>query len=107
MVSLKSFLEDTDNAYSIKIEVSGSDLINFSRELISQAIEIGAKQSPRVERAEEYLTRHEVAKILKVSLGTLWRWNNQKVLNGLRIGNKVRYKKSDIDLCLVSMKGEE
>jgi len=49
----------------------------------------------------EYLTRKEVAKILKVSLVTLTDWNKKGVLNPYRLGNLIRYKRDEIDQALI------
>lgn len=45
---------------------------------------------------DELITRHEAAKILKVSLSTLLNWRKAGIITDYRIGNKVRYKKSEI-----------
>lgn len=50
---------------------------------------------------QEYITRQEVAKILKVSLVTLSDWNKKKILNPYRLGNLIRYKRSEIDQALI------
>jgi excisionase family DNA binding protein len=49
----------------------------------------------------EYLTRQEVARILKVSLVTLSDWNKKKILNPYRLGNLIRYKRSEIEQALI------
>lgn len=49
----------------------------------------------------EYLTRQEVADILKVSLVTLSDWNKKKILNPYRLGNLIRYKRSEIEQALI------
>ena len=46
--------------------------------------------------AEEFLTREEVAKLFKISLVTLGEWNKKGVLNPLRVGRFVRFRKSEI-----------
>jgi excisionase family DNA binding protein len=51
----------------------------------------------------EYLTRQETAQILKVSLVTLSEWNKKGILNPLRLGNLIRYKRSEIEQALVSI----
>lgn len=51
----------------------------------------------------EYLTRKEVAKILKVSLVTLSDWNKKGVLKPYRLGNLIRYKREEIDQALISI----
>ncbi len=50
---------------------------------------------------QEYLTRQEVADILKVSLVTLSDWNKKKILNPYRLGNLIRYKRSEIEQALI------
>lgn len=80
---------------SIKLEVSGEDLLVFSNELINRA-----KSELSVEiaeaRKEKYLTKDEVKEICGVCDATLWHWNKKNYLNTIKIGNKVRYKMSDI-----------
>ncbi|WP_310560883.1 helix-turn-helix domain-containing protein [Flavobacterium sp.] len=49
------------------------------------------------------LTRQETAELLSVSLVTLWDWTKKDILPAYRIGNKVRYKKSEILLALQQM----
>lgn len=49
------------------------------------------------------LTRYETAKMLSVSLVTLWSWTKKNVITAHRIGNQVRYKKSDVLLALQKM----
>lgn len=42
------------------------------------------------------LTRDDTAKMLSVSLVTLWDWTRKDLIPAYRIGNKVRYKKSEV-----------
>ena len=49
------------------------------------------------------LTRQETAELLSVSLVTLWDWTKKDILTAYRIGNKVRYKKSEVLLALQKM----
>ena len=46
--------------------------------------------------AEEFLTREEVAKLYKISLPTLHDYCNKGILNPLRLGRKVRFRKSEV-----------
>ena len=46
-------------------------------------------------------TRKEAAKMLSVSLVTLFDWNRKNILQSYRIGNLVRYKKSDVFQALI------
>ena len=42
------------------------------------------------------LTRQEVAKLLDISLPTLWTWTKKNILTSYRIGNKIRYKEHEV-----------
>ena len=56
---------------------------------------------------QEYLTRQETAVILKVSLVTLSDWNKKKILNPYRLGNLIRYKRSEIESALISINSKK
>ena len=45
---------------------------------------------------DKLLTRAETAKMLSVSLVTLWDWTKKDLIPAYLIGNKVRYKKSEV-----------
>ena len=45
---------------------------------------------------DKLLTRQETADLLSVSLVTLWDWDKKGLIPSYRIGNKVRYKKSEV-----------
>lgn len=50
--------------------------------------------------ADKLISPKEVAELLDVDLSTLWRWNNEGYLTKVYIGNKPRYRQSDIDRIL-------
>lgn len=45
----------------------------------------------------EYLTRQEVAKLLKINMATLTSWTHKGLLKGYFIDNSVYYKRHEID----------
>lgn len=45
----------------------------------------------------EYLTRSEVCKLLKIDLSTLHRWRKEKTIPSYGYGNRVYFKRSEID----------
>ena len=45
---------------------------------------------------DELLTRQEVAEYLRISLVTIHSWNKHGILNPIRMGNRIFYKKQDI-----------
>lgn len=93
MMNILSIIQD--EKASIKLEVTGEDLLNFSNDLINRA-----KNELSVEiaeaRKEKYLTKEEVKEICGVCDATLWHWNKKNYLKTIKIGNKVRYRMSDV-----------
>lgn len=55
-------------------------------------------------KEEEYKTRKETAKMLSISLPTLNQYTRKNILIGYRVGSRVLYKQSEIDLALSKMK---
>ncbi len=58
------------------------------------------KQNFRPKEPIELLTREETAKYLKVSLTTLWHWSKKGILKSYGIGNRVYYKRSEVEASL-------
>lgn len=84
---------------NIRFEINGEDLLVFSNDLINRAknelsIEIAEA------RKERYLTKAEVMEICDVCDATLWHWNRKGYLKSIKMGNKVRYRLSDIQSIL-------
>lgn len=52
---------------------------------------------------DKLLTREETAKLLSVSLTTLWYYTRKDIVPAYRIGTKVRYKKSEVLSALQKM----
>ncbi len=93
MKNLLSIIQD--EKASIKLEVSGEDLLEFSNDLINRAkSELSTEISEA--RKERYLTREEVKEICGVCDATLWHWNKKNYLKTIKIGSKVRYRMSDV-----------
>ncbi len=87
---------------NVKLEVSGEDLLAFANDLINRAKSELSAQAHEAKR-EKYLTKEEVMKICDVCDTTLWHWNKRGYLKSIKVGNKVRYRKSDLGKIL----GEE
>ncbi|WP_020604008.1 helix-turn-helix domain-containing protein [Spirosoma spitsbergense] len=72
------------------------------RIMMIEAASIALKQNPpqvtQAMEADELLTPEETAKILKVSKVTIWQWSKPTpgILNPRRIGNQVRYLRSEV-----------
>lgn len=56
------------------------------------------QNSPEIKESndEELYTTEEACKILKCSKPTLHRWKKEGIVPHIRIGNNIRYKKSDL-----------
>ena len=92
MEAIKTILETPELTKTIKLEVSVEDLFAMGRYILQKAEE----NRPEPKEEEEYLTPQEMADALKVSLTTIWNWDRKGLTRPLRIGNKKRYRKSDL-----------
>jgi len=48
----------------------------------------------------KYLSRAEVARLLKISLPTLHEWTKSELLQSYKIGNRVLYKQEEVEKAL-------
>ena len=72
-----------------------SDLRRVFQEELKKVGYSGKKET-NSSRKINYLTRFEVAKLLKISLPTLGNWTKEGILQSYRIGNRVLYKEDEI-----------
>ena len=70
-------------------------LQGFNKEIASLKTEFQPKEP------EEYLSRIEVKNLLKIDLSTLWSWTKKGKLKAYGIGNRVYYKRSEIEANLI------
>ncbi|MCM4154751.1 DNA-binding protein [Gramella sp. AN32] len=61
------------------------------------------KKDFRPQEPEEYLTRSEVSKMLKVDLSTVHHWTKSGRLRRYGLGRRVYYKRSDIEQSLLEI----
>lgn len=52
----------------------------------------------------EYLTRNEVAELLKINLSSVHNWTKKGILTSYQIGGRVYYKRSEIDNSIDELK---
>ena len=74
------------------------DLI-FHIEAIFEA-KMSSQIQKKTEKESQYITRKEVASLLKVSLPTLHDWTKLGWLKSYKIGNRVLYKKDEVEQSL-------
>jgi len=51
---------------------------------------------------EDFLTRMETAKLLKISLTTVHEWANTKILKAYKVGNRTYFSRKEIENTLFS-----
>ncbi len=90
-----NLFEIISNGANVKLEISSEDLKNFCNDLINRAKkELGAMVYK--EDNERLITREEVRQMCGVCDATLWHWNRKGYLKTIKVGNKVRYRLSDV-----------
>lgn len=50
-----------------------------------------------------YLTRNEVADMLKVDLSTVHNWTKKGILKSVGIGSRVYYKRSEVERAIIEL----
>lgn len=81
-----------------------TQLHNATPQQLTETIINGVKDEISLLRAEfqpkeptEYLTRNELAKLLKVDLSTIHNWTKKGKIKAYGIGNRVYYKRHEIN----------
>jgi excisionase family DNA binding protein len=81
------------------LQVENTDALAFKNEIIEGVLHALKNYSNVLqsnENDDSLLTRAETAKLLSVSLVTLWDWTRKNIIPAYRIGNKIRYKKGEV-----------
>lgn len=99
-MNLQILTTSPELAKDITLQVKGNDLLDFADKLVQDtAAEVEAKVKAE-NKPDVLLTRQQVADMLNVTVTTLWHWNNKGILPTIKIGNKVRYRRSDVEKAL-------
>lgn len=86
-----SINEILKNGTNVQLVVNAFDL----KEAFLQWSE-GQNQADSPKEDETYFTAQETADKLGVDVSTLWRWDKSGYLKKIKVGNSVRYRKSDV-----------
>jgi len=76
---------------------------NEFKELISETMRqelINYIKAPENPKSTEFITRQETARFLKISLNSLNDWTKKGFIPAYRIGNRVRYKRHEVEQSL-------
>ena len=75
---------------------------NILKGVKAQLDELKAEYQPKL--PNENLTRREACAILKINLSTLWSWTKKDKLKSYGLGNRVYYKRSEVEAALIELK---
>jgi excisionase family DNA binding protein len=87
------------------VQIENTNTLDFKNEIVnglSEVLKNFANLQIQLDQ-DVLLTREETSKMLSVSLVTLWDWTRKDLIPAYRIGNKVRYKKSEVLSALQQM----
>ncbi len=68
----------------------------FIQKLVREELEKYNNGNQGQENEKQFYTREETAKLLNVSLTTLFHWNNDGTLKNTKIGKRVYYSKNEV-----------
>ena len=80
-------------------EVSREEITSLFERLQNQLTELKQNFAPKV--PTEYLSRSEVAEMLKCDLSTIHNWTKKGKLQAYGLGNRVYYKRSEVEAVLL------
>lgn len=84
----------------VQYVVGKDDLENIITNLVEEQMQKFFDAKKQEAKSDVLLTPREVTELLDVNLTTLWRWHKEGYLTKVYIGDKPRYKQSDIDRIL-------
>ncbi len=84
---------------NLKLEVTGEDLLIFSNNLINRAKDELSSMMAEA-RKKKFLSKEDVKKLCDVCDATLWHWGKRNYLKPIKVGNKVRYRLTDVQRIL-------
>jgi excisionase family DNA binding protein len=91
----------------IQIEnLEAADLLNRLDKLEGVIFALCTQPQPAANTVTDYITRKEVARLFKVSVVTVHDWTKKGVLTAYKIGNKVFFKRGEVESALVQKGGK-
>ena len=85
-------------------KISKEELKDLISEAVKQEMD---KYFSKEQKLEGYPSRKQTSELLGVSLGTLSNWHHRNILIPRYIGNRVFYKRQDIEAAIRRVKGKE
>jgi len=81
--------------------ISPEEIGSMFQELKNNISALELKQASSI--TEVYLTRQELASMLKCDLSTIHNWTKAGILNSYGIGNRVYYKKTEVEMAILPL----
>lgn len=95
-VEIKRLEIENISADELLNEMMAKLLSRYKMTLIQGAPDLETKDQEDQEYHEEFITIKKTCEILKITKPTLGRWRKQGIIVEYKIGNGVRFKKSEI-----------
>lgn len=93
-----------DNKEFTTVQIQGIDAQTLLQKFENLETQIKGLQTAKPETStEKLITRFEASQLLGVSLVTVHNWTKANILRAYRIGNKVRFKESEVFNALQSI----
>jgi excisionase family DNA binding protein len=89
------------NSATLVDNVNADELLQAIRAIVREELE-EIKLNFQPKQPEEYLTRAEVVKLLKIDLSTVHNWAKKGKLLRYGIGNRVYFKRSEIEEAMIA-----
>lgn len=83
---------------TVKIEVNGFDITALAEKLDNLTNVLRGQSRPELQTVndDKLITRTEAAQMLGVTLPTIYDWTKKGIISAYRIGNRVRYKHTEV-----------
>lgn len=94
----------TTKPLQTQLVIGKDDLVDAINEIVDARLQCFYESKKKEAEADQLITPKDAAEQLGVNLSTLWRWHNEGYLVKVYVGNKPRYKQSDVNRIL--QKGE-
>lgn len=90
---IKALLQ-SDAETPVSITLTANDLHDVIKQTVAETV---ASLEATTEAETVWLTPKQVSERLNKDRATLWRWSKEGYLSGVKFGNRVRYKLSDVE----------
>ena len=94
----------TTKPLQTQLVIGKDDLVDAINEIVDARLQCFYESKKKEAEGDQLITTKDAAKQLGVDPSTLWRWHKEGYLVKVYVGNKPRYKQSDVNRIL--QKGE-